>query len=147
MTSAVLPINTATVAIPTKQVVKDNTKPVIQTNNKISLIFLINGFNEKINGDSDSCFCISLAKKVLNIAFLIIVPLNILLMPFIFAYNCCLPASPKIKTTPEVPIPTNTTTAAATTTAGTTTAATTTAATTTAATTTAATTTAATTTL
>jgi hypothetical protein len=55
---------------------------------KYSLFAPIKAFNRAINKDCE-CGILSIAKKVLNIAFLLIVPLNILLIPFIALYNCC----------------------------------------------------------
>ncbi|HEX2583163.1 MAG TPA: hypothetical protein VHL30_03510, partial [Chlamydiales bacterium] len=55
--------------------------------NKPALFFLIHSFNEAVNGGEQSG-CLSVAKKILNIAFPIIVAVNLLLLPFIMAYNC-----------------------------------------------------------
>jgi hypothetical protein len=69
--------------------------------NKPALFFLIHSFNEAVNGGEQSG-CLSVAKKILNIAFPIIVAVNLLLLPFIMAYNCFFASSgiePPVKAT------------------------------------------------
>ncbi len=84
-----------------------------ETDSKLSLFFLIKSFNESVNS-CERCNCLSLAKKVLNIALPIVALVNLLILPFIVAYNCCCASNGsklQIKSTPE---PTDKTTDAAT---------------------------------
>lgn len=53
----------------------------------IQPFFLIKSFNEAVNGGENADF-LSIAKKVLNVAFPIIALVNLLMVPFIMAYNC-----------------------------------------------------------
>ncbi len=66
-----------------------------EAGNKLSLFFLIKSFNKIVNG-GEQCNCLFVAKKVLNIAYPIIALINLLILPFIAAYNC-FKASPELK--------------------------------------------------
>jgi len=72
------------------------------SNGSVSLFFPITSFHEAVNG-GDSWDCISVAKLVLNVAYPLIVAVNLLMLPFIAAYNCCFAseAQPAPVTTPQ----------------------------------------------
>jgi len=59
------------------------------TSNELSSFFLVERFNEAMNTQGNDSFSFDcLVKKIASIALLIIVPLNILLLPFIGIWNC-----------------------------------------------------------
>jgi len=61
----------------------------IPTHGQKSLFYPITTFHKAVNGDCPDCGWLSLAKRVLNIAFPLIIALNFVMLPFIAIWNCC----------------------------------------------------------
>ncbi len=64
----------------------------------VSLFFPVKSFYEYVNGGEQSG-CLSVVKKALNVALPIIGLVNLLMLPFIAAYNCFFTSN--LQTNPE----------------------------------------------